>query len=133
MTEEVQNAIKDSALLVVETMGFPLNSDGVEGIDAFIERLREKYSESDEDFKNGIVFRLGSFLGEAIIVNFGGEWIEDEGHYAISFDSDSSKNNIAYVFSKIMKRFEDIEDDKILSFYNSIGEVMGGDLLKKDI
>ena len=129
MTEEIKNAIKDSAELVRETMGFEYNADGVDGIDAFIEKLTNKYRGSDDDFKSGIVFRLGAFLGETIIMNYGGEWIESEGHYAITFGEEDDEN-LAYVFSKIVKRFEEDEEDTVLSFYEQIPVVFKEKLKK---
>lgn len=121
MTEEIKNAIKDSADLVVETMGFDMDEFGIEGIDAFIEKLQEKYKSSDEEFRNGIVFRLGSFLGETIIENYGGEWVNIDGSFAISFDEENE--NLVYVYSKVLKRFENEKEETVLSFYKQIPEV----------
>lgn len=118
MNKETLQAIKDSADLVTETMGFDMDEFGVEGIDAFIEKLQEKYNSSDEEFRNGIVFRLGSFLGETIIENYGGEWVNIDGDFAISFDEENE--NVAFVFSKIVKRFEGGKEESVKSFYDAI-------------
>lgn len=131
MTDEILKAIEASAELVAETLGVGFDEDGIQAIDAFIDRLMDKYKESDEEFKTSIVFRVGSFLGEAIIENYGGRWIEDEGNFAIGFDSDNSKKNIAYVFSKVVKQFENGAEDSVMSFYHQIPKVLKGDLLKK--
>jgi hypothetical protein len=61
---------------------------------------------------------LGSFVGECIRHEFGGEWKQVDGQWGISFDP----LNVAFPFAKITKQFENGHEggDSIFSLYEII-------------
>jgi len=64
---------------------------------------------------------LGSYLGECIRRNYGGEWHADEYGWCIRFDED----NAVYPFSKTRKQLENGAEDSIYSFFTMIPIVFG--------
>ena len=123
MTDNQVDVIKKNAQLVIEQLGplsgidFGLNRDSVEWVEGFIERQRAR-----EDFNLGdagkLVNVLGSFLGECIVANVGGEWQMSDLHgWGIAF----SESDWAFPFAKVDKLFRNgLEGgDSILSFYDT--------------
>jgi hypothetical protein len=114
--------IKKNTKLVIEKLGplsgidFGLNRESVEWIEGFIERQRAR-EDFDLEESAGLVDVIGSFLGEAIIANGGGEWRGSETHgLGIAFPD----GNFCYPFNKVNKAFREGLDggDSILSFYD---------------
>lgn len=111
--------IRKNAELVIKVFGenngieLGFDTDSVEWLDGFIERQRE---DADADKMNGLTNVLGSFLGECIRHNFGGEWEQTENGLAIRFDN----NNAAFPFNKTAKQFQNGAEDSVLSFYKTI-------------
>jgi hypothetical protein len=112
--------IQANAELVIKT--FAENNDvkldydekSVEWMDGYIERNRLKWdAETAEKLSNV----LGSFLGESIRRNYGGDWRQTENGLAIVF----SDGNAAYPFNKIGKQIANGSEDSIVSFYKTIG------------
>lgn len=89
------------------------DEDSIEWLDGYIERNRENF---DEATINRLVSVLGSFLGECVKRNFGGEWAQTENGLAIVF----SDGNGVFPFSKIEKHFRNGNEDSIFSFYQTI-------------
>jgi hypothetical protein len=125
MSEEqltLEEKIHANALLVIkllsEAAGFELgfNEESVAWIDGFIERQRTA-EDVEPEFIASLVSRLGSFLGECIRHEYGGEWKQLDGGLAVRF----SPGNEAYPFNKVRKQFEHGSGDSILSFYKSVG------------
>jgi hypothetical protein len=85
----------------------------VEWIDGYIERNREYW---DKDLRASLENTLGSFLGECIRHNFGGNWEMKEDGLAIMFDA----RNGVFPFNKINKQIANGAEDSISSFYTSI-------------
>jgi hypothetical protein len=121
--DERIDLIKKNTDLVVEQLGplsgilFGLNRDSVEWVEGFIERQRSSPGFDPNEVGN-LVSVLGSFLGECLIANAGGEWhwSDDDADWSVSFGGD----NRAYPFLKVRKLFfNGLEGgDSILSFYD---------------
>jgi hypothetical protein len=94
------------------------DNDGVKFIEEFIERQKHNFSKEEQ---NGLVNSLGSFLGQTIINNYGGQWqIDSELQMAcVSFD----EKNKVYPFSKTLKQFENGLEDSVYSFYQMIPNI----------
>jgi len=116
-------SIKKNADLVIKQFSplsgieFGLNRDSVEWVEGFIERQRAR---EDFDLKNSerLIDVLGSFLGECIIANSGGEWRESETHgLGVGFPD----GNFCYPFNKVGKMFRNglAGGDSILGFYDT--------------
>ena len=111
--------IKANAEIVIKTfsenndVNLGYDEESVVWIDGYIERNREKWNEATIESLSSV---LGSFLGECIRRNFGGEWEMTEYGLAIAF----SGGNAAYPFNKINKQIQNGSDDSIAGFYNSI-------------
>ena len=115
-------SIRRNAELVIKTFtennNVNLNFDApsVEWIDGYIERNRARW---DEQMTESLSAMLGSFVGECIRRNFGGEWQMTEYGLGIIF----SDGNAAYPFNKIKKQIANGAEDSIASFYNTIAVV----------
>ncbi len=114
--------IRLNAELVSKTFGenngvnLAFDEDSVEWVDGYIERNRETWDEQTAARLSGV---FGSFLGECIRLNFGGEWQMNEFGLGIVFED----GNTAYPFNKIKKQIENGAVDSIASFYNTISTV----------
>lgn len=67
----------------------------------------------------GLTTSIGSFLGECIIANYGGQWRESEGSWGVFF-SERNDRSAAFPFNKVRKQLLNGADDSILSFYDVI-------------
>lgn len=111
--------IRLNAELVVKTLGenngvnLAFDEDSVKWLDGYVERNRENWDVQTKEKLSGV---LGSFLGECIRLNFGGEWKMSEYGLGIVFDD----GNAAYPFNKIRKQMDNGEEDSIASFYSTI-------------
>lgn len=94
------------------------DADSVKFIEGFIERNKSNF---DKEESKGLINSLGSFLGQCIIENYGGQWQPDNeiGSVAIMFDD----NNKAYPFSKVSKQFDNGLEDSVYSFYTAIPRI----------
>lgn len=94
------------------------NEEAVRWIEEYIDTHRNT---TDQSQVNNLINKMGSFLGECIRHEFGGEWKEVNGQWAIAFNP----SNAAFPFNKIAKLFENgLEGgDSILSFYQVIPAV----------
>lgn len=83
-------------------------------VEGFVERARERYAESG--VPSGLVSVIGSYLGEAIIAETGGQWMQDDaGHIAVQFPNQDA----VYPFGKVEKQFDQgvAGGESILSLY----------------
>jgi hypothetical protein len=101
---------------------FPFGYDGrsVEWLEGYIERLRQSGG-LNENFDR-FVSIFGSYLGEAIIANFGGAWSDaGEAELHVAWTDD----NKAFPFTKVRKQMESGRDagESIFGFYRSIPAV----------
>ena len=115
---------------LAESVKKPLNlkydADSVKFIEGFIERNKGNFEKEES---KGLINSLGSFLGQCIIENYGGQWQLDNetGSVAVAFDD----KNKAYPFAKVSKQFENGLEDSVYSFYNVIPSVFKIEKKKK--
>ena len=87
-------AIRANADLVAsiarERLGQELSFDeqAVRWLDGYIQRQHEG---GDPASRDGLINTLGSFLGECIIRNFGGEWACVDGSWCVRFDEKNGR------------------------------------------
>lgn len=134
--EERLQQIRANAAFAVQEFGglaeghFGLDRESVAWVEGFIERMRVRYGA--EGAPDGIVSVIGSYLGEAIIAEAGGAWVEDEaGGLGVRF----ANGDTAYPFAKVWKQFDEGLEagESILSFYNiSVDYVATGRLHQQD-
>lgn len=110
---------KELAELVRTEFDLEYNREAIEFLDAFIERQREK--EADNSRQSGLIYSLGSFVGECIIHNYGGYWQEDteSGWYI-----EPAERKRFFPFNKVKKQFDNGRGDSILSFYETVAPIL---------
>jgi hypothetical protein len=119
--EEALRLIQSNAALVINVCSsradfdFGYNAQSVQWLDTFIEDVRNQPDSEPE--REQFVANIGSFLGEAIIAEYGGRWALDDFGWHIRFDD----RNRAYPFNKVAKQYVNGPEDSIFGFYNSIG------------
>lgn len=97
-----------------KTLNLRYDDVSVKYLEDFIERIKGEFP---EDQWKGIINSCGSFLGQCIIINFGGCWAVDENGYEfIKFDD---KNGV-YPISKVSKLFYNGREESIYGFYTII-------------
>ncbi|MBA4185711.1 MAG: hypothetical protein H0X49_17165 [Acidobacteria bacterium] len=112
-------AIEENAELVINGVGrmcgvqLDYDEKSVEWLDGYIERNRKDFDEETVEKMTNI---LGSFLGECIRRNFGGEWKISENGFGIIFDS----KNAVYPFAKTEKHLRNGSEDSIVGLYKMI-------------
>lgn len=110
-------AIKANAALVLkafeEHRTLAYDEESVVWLDGYIERNRHDW---DEQKAEKLVNILGSFFGECIRLNYGGEWRMLENGLGVAF----SDGNAAFPFNKIRKQIQNGSEDSIASFYTAI-------------
>lgn len=118
--------LENLAETVRTELSLEYNGESVKFIEGFIERNK---SSLDKEQINGLINSLGSFLGQCIINNYGGQWQvdKDNGSVAVVFDD----NNKAYPFAKVSKQFENGLEDSVYSFYSAIPAVFNFEKKKK--
>lgn len=90
----------------------------VKYIEGFIERVKTEFT---QDERPGLIQAIGAFIGQCIILNYGGQWEidNDRDELCIAFD-DANK---IFPFAKVRKQFEHGLEDSVYSFYNVIPTV----------
>src|SRR5262245_13088226 len=118
----VQEQIRANADMVVEQLrevsgmsNFGYNAESVAWVDGFIDRQRVR-----PDFDEGAIHQmrqnLGSYLGECVRTCYGGEWQEQEGTWAIAFNS----KNAVFPFTKVSKHLVNGYEDSVQSWFDVI-------------
>ncbi|MDR3055711.1 MAG: hypothetical protein LBU53_09975 [Zoogloeaceae bacterium] len=94
------------------------DEESVRWLDGYIERIRLK---ADEHQRQGHTNLIGSFLGECIIRNIGGQWARYDGMICIMHN----KDNVDFPYNKVAKYYENRADsgDSILGFYQTIAAI----------
>jgi hypothetical protein len=108
-------ALQEFREVAEKNIGF--DAESVAWVEGFVERARERYADAEGGVPSGLVSTIGSYLGEAIIAETGGHWIEDEaGGLAVAFPN----GDAVYPFNKVTKQFElgIAGGESILSFYS---------------
>lgn len=93
-----------------------LDAESVAWVERFIESARGRYLGVDGGVPEGLVGLIGSYLGEAIIAETGGQWVEDAaGRLAVAFPNGEA----VYPFTKVEKQFAQglAGGESVLSFY----------------
>jgi len=100
---------------VRQQLNLKYDKNSVKFIEGFIERNKANF---DNEENKGLINSLGSFLGQCIIENYGGQWQLDNetGTIAIVFDD----KNKAFPFAKVSKQFDNGLEDSVYSFYTII-------------
>ena len=112
-------AIEENAELVINAVGrtcevqLDYDEKSVEWLDGYIERNRTDFAEETIEKMTSI---FGSFLGECIRRNFGGEWKTSENGFGIFL----SINDAVYPFAKTEKHLRNGSEDSILGLYKMI-------------
>ena len=104
--EQGISGIRRLALYVIQEfqplseIDLEFNAESVAGAEGFIERERSRRDLS-KGVPEGLVNRLGSFLGECIVAATGGKWesSEEQKDWGIQFESGS----LAFPFVKVLK------------------------------
>jgi hypothetical protein len=117
----MHNLFQENAELVIKQMqkhGVALVYDGksVSWLNDYIARIRYEFP---EDTIDQLVILFGSFLGECIRCNYGGEWKVIHGQWSIAFADEL----YVFPFFKVSKLF-DSDHESILDFYQRIPLVM---------
>ncbi len=120
ITESFENQMKKEAEIYVniikEQNNIKLNyaEKDLDAIEEVIEADIE--IEHTEDYQ-GTIQVLGSYLGETLIRNFGGRWVEDKTFNTPAVEINSIK---FFPHAKVHKRFENGKSDSLTSFYRFI-------------
>ena len=124
--EEFQSnceAIQQNAEVVVKQFASQLdvelgyNLDSVKWLDGYIERIRMEIKEKTRD---KLINIFGSFLGECLKKEFGGNWTFSENGFGIEFPDKTT----AFPFNKVEKQFLNGSGDSIYSFFTAIPFIM---------
>ena len=115
-------AIKANAEIVIKTflqnnrveLGYDEGS--VVWLDGYIERNRQNW---DEDTAEKLTSVLGSFLGECLRRNYGGDWQMTKIGLGIAF----REGNVAFPFNKLRKQIQNGSADSIAGFYKTISAI----------
>ena len=113
--------IKKNAQWVIDNFGpqsglaqFGYDAQSIAYLDAFIDRQGESFRASPQGIDR-IVSLLGSFVGEAVIATYGGDWEQNDSGLSIVIRS-SGQVHFVQPFQKIHKRLTNGQEDN-LEFY----------------
>jgi hypothetical protein len=95
-------------------INFGYDLESVKWLDGYINRMRT--DPSIQASRSGLVQTLGSYLGEAIIRTYGGEWQHPAGYPEVRFD----EKNAAFPFVKVEKQLLNGPEDSIASFFSML-------------
>ena len=80
----------------------------------------DDYLTGNRDFQpERMIVIVGAYLGEAIIQNYGGEWIYNEGEIAVKV----TDSLVIFPFIKVLKSFMNGADDSIYAYFSAIGSL----------
>lgn len=102
-------------------IAFGLNTASLAYLEGFIERQRARGLSAGATDRLVSVF--GSFLGECIVANYGGRWVEHDHGWAINLDG----RVLAFPFAKVRKLFDGGLDrgESIVGFFEAIPLFLG--------
>jgi len=91
------------------------DAKSIKFIEEFIERQKTNLTIED---KKGLINSLGSFIGQTVIKNYGGQWQVDDSTQTecVAFD----EQNKVFPFAKTTKQFENGLEDSVYSFFTMI-------------
>jgi hypothetical protein len=109
--------ITELAEKLKSSLNIKYNDEGVKFLEGFIERNKTQIEIEDW---YGLINSCGAFLGQSIIENYGGEWMQEENEQiCIAFD----EKNKVFPFSKVGKQFENGIEDSIYEMYTTLPKV----------
>ncbi|MDR2112099.1 MAG: hypothetical protein LBQ62_03195, partial [Candidatus Accumulibacter sp.] len=112
--DQLRRAAEQLREILREQLHIELNYDleSVRWLDKYIERTRLR---TDISNWKGSINLIGSFLGECVIRNFGGQWAMHDEMVCVSLD----EGNVVFPYNIVTKQFENGADagDSISSFY----------------
>ena len=113
--------ITKNAQWVIENFGpqsglghFGYDGESVAYLDTFVDRQGASFRASEQNAER-IISLLGSFLGEAIIATYGGDWQQTEQGLSLSIQA-GGQFHILQPFQKVQKRLANGPEDS-LHFY----------------
>ena len=113
----ISQELKTLAEKVKGSLKIDYNAAGVKFLEDFIERNKVEFS---QDEWGGLINSCGAFLGQSVIENYGGEWVQEaDGNVSVAFD----EKNKVFPFAKVSKQFENGLTDSIHSFFTVIPTV----------
>lgn len=110
--------IEDLAEKVRRQLNLNYDMNSVKFVEGFIERQRNNF---DSEQREGLINSIGSFVGQCIIINYGGHWQVDQDTQTICVALDE-KNKI-FPFAKTARQFQNGLEDSVYSFYSIIPTV----------
>jgi hypothetical protein len=121
MPADLGEESKRFAHLLIDTFGRELgvilkyDEKSLEYLDSYISRNKAEIRKQTGGSYGSLIEVIGSFLGECIITNFGGQWKQDDkGRWGVYLD----EKNAVFPFAKVRKAFDaDDECDSIAGFY----------------
>lgn len=117
----IARGIALNAMLLIEEFQelaeFELGYDekSVEWVDNHISQLKEQ-KHCNREFEEEMTVKIGSYLGECIRENYGGEWIKTNDGWAVEVNNELT----AFPFVKTKKRFDNGYEDSIHSFFDAV-------------
>ena len=109
--------LKTLAEKVRTSLKLKYDAKSVQFMEGFIERNKLEFEQSEWP---GLINSCAAFLGQCIIENYGGNWVQDEdGHLAVAFD----ERNKCFPFAKVSKQFTNGLEDSVYSFYTVLPSV----------
>ncbi|MFX0094728.1 MAG: hypothetical protein ACFFBD_23530 [Candidatus Hodarchaeota archaeon] len=117
MEDRIRETAEQVIRIIREDLGIALEYDeeSVAWVDGYIERIKERSSDQ-ESFEN-LIGAFGAYLGECIRHQFGGQWEEIDGQWAIVF-IEGKKHVEVFPFGKVEKQFHS-NYDSILEFFTA--------------
>lgn len=98
----------------------PPGRDGVVFLDGFINRQRKPDDEAQHD---KLADMAGSYLGEALITEIGGRWVQDP---ESGLGVELTPKLVVFPFAKAAKHFANGATDSVLSFFE-IAELLAAE------
>lgn len=121
--------IKANAQKVIDMLGtdsgiphFGYNADSVAYLDGFIDRQGESFR-ANPQAASRLVSMLGSFVGEATIATYGGQWQDSGDRVCIALTNDKGTHFI-FPFDKVAKRLSNGPEDSLAYFFAAIPQAI---------
>lgn len=116
LTEEQKNGLKHDAEQLCKDLKIGFNAEGVKNAALFLDGIKML---GEIDIAIDIVPAVASYLGEAIIRNYGGEWYYDDEYdtYGIHYEDINCKY---YPFRQVIKQYKNGKKDNIETMFASI-------------
>ena len=102
----------------------------IAGFDPMVDELTKSMKETGNLYSSETILLLGSALGEAFILSFGGEWhySEKQKRWVILAPMKDGTNAELNVFRKVLNRVENGMEDSISFYFESTKKILNGEL-----